>query len=254
MTAEDAMFKRKLFWDGRAELEQGQATQPFVAAAEMGQQTLVDVFGTIDRNGRQVRVGRLGKIQGYQDIFQKAFGNPVNQTDAVRALAMLERTFVHGEAPIDRHAKGETWVFDKEQERGRVLFFGDGHCSQCHYGASFADGDFHRILGATLDNTGKRDIGRGKITKRQADNFRFATPTLRDVAKRLPWGHGGQYATAEEFVEMLNNPPEGSELQPLGFSVDDRAALVYFLVGRGKTPGAFESYIPPFTSQPALPQ
>lgn len=235
MTIENAVFKADNFHDGRARMLEGQVTQPIQAAAEMGNQTLQQAFN------------RIARIPGYQEAFQKAFGRGVNVTDGIRAIAMFERTVVSGEAPIDRYARGETWVFDEQQERGRFIFYYE-NCDACHFGRNFTDGAFHDILGATRDRTGQLDTGRGKITGRRQDNFTFVTPTLRDVGKRAPYFHAGQAADMRALVDILCDPPRGSELPGMELNNDDRAALARFLET------AFESYRPPYASTPALPQ
>jgi cytochrome c peroxidase len=235
MTMEDAVFKPDIFWDGRAKLLEGQATQPIVAPKEMGQQTLQQAFN------------RIGQSQGYQGAFERAFGRGVNVQDGIRAIAMIERTIVHGEAPIDRYERGEHWVFNAEQNRGREIFFGNGQCTNCHFGPSLSDHEFHFILGRTQDRNGQLDRGRGAITNRREDNFKFATPTLRDIGKRGPFFHAGQANDLAGVVEILNNPPQGSELRRLGLSDDDKKALVTFLST------AFESYQPPTLAEVSLP-
>ena len=239
----NAVFKPLQFDDGRAALLEGQATQPLVAANEMGQQSLSQAFGRL--------VGT-----GYEEEFRKAFGDEsysnqfrtyVNVQNGIRAISMFERTIVSGEAPIDRYAKGETWVFDKDQERGRMLFFSQG-CTNCHYGKFFRDDDFHNILGRTIDRNGQLDRGRGGITNRQRDDFKFATPTLRELAKRGHYFHGGQASSLAAVVEILVNPPAGSELPRLQWSQYDKDCEVKFLQM------AFESYSLPEIGEPSLPK
>jgi cytochrome c peroxidase len=235
MTMEDAVFKPDIFWDGRARFLEGQATQPIVAAKEMGQQTLQQAFN------------RIAQSQGYQGAFERAFGRGVNVQDGIRAIAMIERTIVHGEAPIDRYEKGEHWVFNAEQNRGREIFFGSGKCTQCHFGPSLSDHEFHVVLGRTQDRNGQLDRGRGAITNRREDNFKFATPTLRDIGKRGPFFHAGQARDLDGVVDLLDNPPQGSELRRLNLSDDDKKALVTFLST------AFESYVAPTLAEVSLP-
>lgn len=234
-TIENAAFKRANFHDGRAVTVVGQASQPMVAQAELGNQSVQQV------------ANRIARVRGYQTMFVDAYGRRVNGTDMLSAIAAFESTIVSSDAPIDRYARGETWVFNHQQERGRFVFFYEG-CDRCHSGKNFTDGQFHNLLGRTRDRTGQLDIGRGKISQRQADNFKFVTPTLRDVGKRAPYGHAGQFPTMRSFVDYLNDPVVGAEVGKMNLTDDDCAALTVFLET------AFESEHPPIVTEPSLPR
>jgi len=61
----------------------------------------------------------------------------------------------------------------------------------------------------------------------------FKTPSLRGVASRPPYMHGGQFETLDAVVlhyMRAPQPPQGhSELEPLLMSERERDALVAFL-------------------------
>jgi len=71
----------------------------------------------------------------------------------------------------------------------------------------------------------------------------FKTPSLRGVAERAPYMHAGQLATLEAVIDHYARAPEstpvttarghghgsGSELQPVGFTDEERRDLVRFL-------------------------
>src|SRR5205823_5021383 len=78
------------------------------------------------------------------------------------------------------------------------------------------------------------DTGRFLVTKRDRDQGAFKTPTLRQVAARPPYMHDGSIASLEEVVEYYDrggnrNPNLDSELQPIGFTGEEKRALVAFL-------------------------
>lgn len=249
MTIIDAVFKPDNFWDGRAVTVVGQSLQPLVAQAELGNASV-----------RQV-MDRLDSSPSFRAEFVKVFGRRPNTpsrdgtfgADFAAAIGAFESTIISGEAPIDRVARGETWALTEAQHRGEAIFFGKGNCSSCHFGHSLSDGEFHNILGATRDRNNRLDRGRGAITNRQQDNFKFATAGLRDVAGRAPFFHAGQAADMAAVVDILDNPPQGSELRRLNLSPDGKADLVKFLIGDGDSPGAFESYVKPISTAPSLP-
>ena len=229
---EDACFERAQFRDGRGDFLEGQCSQPLVAAAEMGQQNLQDVCN------------RLNQISYFRDQFVGVFGQQANPTNLILAIPAFERTVIHGEAPIDRRIAGQRHVWDEDTERGYTLFASAG-CTNCHSGDTFSDGNFHDILGATVDRNGNRDRGRQNATKNQSDADLFKTPRLRDVAKRAPYGHSGQFRTMAEMVHYLNNPTAGVEIGPLRLDAHDEACLTLFMLT------AFESYDAPFAVAPA---
>ncbi len=105
------------------------------------------------------------------------------------------------------------------------IFFGNGQCSNCHFGPSLSDHEFHVVLGRTQDRNGQLDRGRGAITNRREDNFKFATPTLRDIGKRGPFFHAGQARDLDGVVDLLDNPPQGSELRRLNETLSVQVAL-----------------------------
>jgi cytochrome c peroxidase len=241
MTVENAVFKKDNFHDGRAVTVAGQSLQPLIARAELGNQSVQQVMN------------RLAANEEFNADFLNVFGRRPNQADFAAAMAAFETTIVSGEAPIDRWDAGQHWVFTAAQERGRVIFFGSGNCANCHFGKYLTDNGFHVVLGATRDRNNQFDRGRGAITNNRDDNFKFATAMLRDVAKRKPYFHAGQAIDMPAVIEILNDPPEGSELQRMNWSEGQKDDLLKFLVGDGSFPGAFESYSPPIIEAPSLP-
>ena len=86
---------------------------------------------------------------------------------------------------------------------------------------------------------GPADTGRFKVTGKEADRNRFATPSLRNVARTAPYMHDGRFATLEEVVAHYSSGVERSAtLDPnlakhpeggLQLSAGDQRALVAFL-------------------------
>lgn len=50
------------------------------------------------------------------------------------------------------------------------------------------------------------DLGRGTVTGHPEDDFKFRTPSLRNVAITGPWGHDGAYRTLEGVVRHHADP------------------------------------------------
>ena len=109
-------------------------------------------------------------------------------------------------------------------------------CFHCHGGALFSDHQFHNN---GLDAKHDSDVGRFKITGREADRGKFSTPSLRNVALTAPYMHDGRFKTLEDVVEQYSSGVKRSDtLDPniakhpdggLRLSSEDQKALVAFL-------------------------
>jgi len=129
-------------------------------------------------------------------------------------------------------------------KRGLAAFIGPAGCVNCHSGPLFSDFNFHNIglhpvnfdEDAPIEES-LADIDRGRAVgawKVLANPFRsdgrygdaeineelefltpdfadfegaFRTPTLRNIARTAPYGHGGQFDTLEEVVEWYRTLP-----------------------------------------------
>ncbi len=207
------------FWDGRAKSLEQQALGPIANPIEMNLPL-------------EKAVEKIGAIKGYQDQFQKVFGQPVNAENIGKAIAAFERTVLSGDAPYDRLRGGDESAMSLQAWEGMQLFFGKANCSSCHSGPNFTDNGFHNIgVSFTIE---KADLGRFEISKMEGDKGAFKTPSLRDIARTAPYMHDGSLATLEEVVEYYDKggtPSEylDEELFPLKLTADQKAALVTFL-------------------------
>ena len=103
------------------------------------------------------------------------------------------------------------------------LFYGKAGCASCHTGTFQTDHDFHAIAmpqigpgksdgwnGDYWRETGMKafpeDFGRGRVTTRAADRYKFRTPSLRNVELTGPWGHAGTYDSLEDVVRHHLDP------------------------------------------------
>ena len=218
-TVINAAYQAFQFWDGRAKSLEQQALGPIANPIEMNLPI-------------EKAVEKIGSIKGYQEQFQKVFGEPVTAENLAKAIAAFERTVLSGDAPFDRVQAGDESALSIQAWEGMQLFFGKANCSSCHAGPNFTDNGFHNI-GVSFDAE-KPDLGRFEISKLAGDKGSFKTPTLREIAKTAPYMHDGSLATLEEVVEYYDKggtPNEflDEELFPLKLSADQKAALVAFL-------------------------
>lgn len=207
------------FWDGRADLLEGQALGPIQNPIEMDL-TLPEALA------------RLNKIPGYVKQFKEIYGSEATAENVAKSIASFERTVLSGGAPYDRFVAGDKKALSESAARGLALFTGKAHCSACHSGPIFSDSAFHNI-GVGMDAKDP-DQGRMTVSKQLGDRGAFKTPGLRDIARSAPYMHDGSHKTLKEVVEYYNrggvaNPQLDEEIYPLNLTPGEIGDLVKFL-------------------------
>jgi cytochrome c peroxidase len=224
-------WKNSFFWDGRAPSLRAQSLMPIQDHNEMDE-TLTNV------------AAKLAATNNYPRRFEAAFGSPAITAEKIGlALEQFLLTLTSCDSKFDRASRGETTLAAEEQ-RGFELFMTEydprtrqygADCFHCHGGALFTDHQFHNNGLGVSDG----DPGRSKVTGRDADRGKFATPSLRNVALRAPYMHDGRFQSLEEVVDhyvagvkrsptldpnLAKHPDGGMPLSP-----EDKQALVAFL-------------------------
>lgn len=160
-------------------------------------------------------VARAMAIPAYKDALLAAFPgkteadiNVVHLAEAVGAF--MTDAFTALDSPFDRYLAGDHGSLSDAQKRGAMLFYGRASCGSCHTGALQTDFDFHNIAAPQV-GTGKGeeaplDYGRGRITLKEEDRFKFRTPSLRNTELEGPWMHNGAYASLEDAVRHHLDP------------------------------------------------
>jgi cytochrome c peroxidase len=180
----------------------------------------------------------------YPALFTAAFGSPEITAEKIGlAVESFVLTLTSFDSKFDRAMRGAAKL-DPTEQRGLELFMTEydprtrqygADCFHCHGGALFSDHQFHNN-GLNLDAA---DLGRFKVTKLDADQGKFSTPSLRNVALTAPYMHDGRFQTLEDVIahydhgihraptldpNLAKHPKEG-----LGLSRQDQDALVAFL-------------------------
>lgn len=204
-----------LYWDGRASSLEQQATGALKGAG----------MGLGD--GLAAKAAELGKLPEYAAQFREAFavkdGDAVTPDHVAMALSAYQRTLLCGDTPFDKK------TLSGDAQAGHDLFMGKAKCVVCHTPPHFTDGLFHNL------GLGGEDVGRGKPTKDEGDNFKFRTPTLRNVSKTAPYFHDGSAATLEEAVRFMAKggkagaPGLDPALSDVGLSDAEIGQIVAFL-------------------------
>ena len=147
-----------------------------------------------------VETSRVPQISFYEELFREAYpgeSDPVNRLNSALAIAAFERTVLANKSPFQRWLRGDSRAMSEDQLQGALLFFGEAQCSACHTGPALSSMTFYalgmndldgavdprvdlRSFGGTIPDDVRR--GRGGFTGLTADNYRFKTPQLYNLA------------------------------------------------------------------------
>jgi cytochrome c peroxidase len=217
-----------LFWDGRADTLEDQASGPLMNPLEMN-------------NPDKASVVEKLRFADYADAFRATFGDDaLDDVDTAyghltTALAAYERTpqFSPFSAKYDRYLVG-TVALTASEKRGLDIFEDParGNCASCHPSRPSADGappmftnfgyanlgvpryanNLFFVQPATFnpDGAAYRDLGLGRTTADATNDGKFRTPTLRNIARTAPYGHNGYFNNLRYFIDFLNTRDIGS--------------------------------------------
>ena len=232
-----------MFLDGRAASLAAQAGGPPLNPVEMGMPDAASV------------VARLKENPAYVAAFEALYGKGVLDRPArgframTQAIAAYEASdvFAPFDSKYDRSLRGEEKLTDQE-ELGRVLFFSRQftNCSECHQlntqggtgRETFTSYQFHNIgvpknataraaagLKADSHDPGPADNPAFRGRAKTAQEGRFKTPTLRNVAVTGPYMHNGVFKELRTVILFYNtyntsnpvrhiNPETGRTFEP----------------------------------------
>jgi cytochrome c peroxidase len=227
-------------------------TSPMEMAGNKGENAIADAISLNNAAGKggvwEQLAGRLQSIPEYVELFRRAYPGSVTDAEditfvlAANAIAAFETVaFRADDSSFDRYLRGDKDSLTQEQRKGMRLFYGEAGCDSCHSGKFQTDHEFHAIAmpqigpgkadgrdasywNETGINAVLEDFGRGRVTVRPADNYKFRTPSLRNVTTTGPWSHAGAYNSLEDVVRHHLDPvtslhsydPNSADLPPLG--------------------------------------
>lgn len=221
-------YDGKFFWDGRVFGLEHQALMPVTNPIEM------------NNTWKQVEK-KLQEHPEYPKLFDLAFGkSTIDSSLVTKALAQFERTLISSNSKFDKHLLG-TEKLTQQELNGFNVFMDEtrGDCFHCHGSDKnplWTDNAFHNN---GLDSL-ITDIGLGAITGDPADNGKFKSPSLRNLAFTAPYMHDGRFKTLDEVInhysEGLKNSPTIDPLMKqvdkggVQLTVEDKADLKAFLL------------------------
>ncbi|TYA70139.1 cytochrome-c peroxidase [Seonamhaeicola marinus] len=192
-------YDEKFFWDGNAFSLEHQAFVPVTDPIEMA-----STWPQIEN--------RLQNHNEYPELFNQAFGTRIiDSTLVTKAIAQFERTLISANSKFDQFLLGEATLTPQEQNGFNVFMDENrGDCFHCHGSENnplWTDNLFHNN---GLDSEFS-DLGLGAITGDPADNGKFRSPSLRNLAFTSPYMHDGRFATLDE---VINHYSEGLQASP----------------------------------------
>lgn len=203
-----------------------QAMMPPVAADEMagqpGENEIADAVAEKRIDGPDgawaMLAQRVAAIPSYHARFEKRLGRgvPVRMSDIAAAIGdFISSEFRATESRFDLFLRGDVAALTPHEQYGLALFYGKAGCNACHSGPFLTDQRFHAI-GMPQTGPGKghgpkgiADLGLGAVTGREEDNYRFRTPSLRNIALTGPYGHSGSHADLDGVIRHHADPAAG---------------------------------------------
>lgn len=221
-------FVGGLFWDGRADTLEDQASRPLVNPLEMNDPDKAAVVAAV-------------RAASYADAFRTIYGaTALDDTeqafaDLMDAIATYERTpdLSPFSSKYDRYLAGTATLTDQEL-RGLAIFEDParGNCASCHPSRPAEDGTPPLFTNFTYANLGIPkymnsqflvqppelnpdgaafvDHGLMKTVSDPHQDGKFRVPTLRNVALTGSYGHNGYFENLEYVLDFLNTRDVGS--------------------------------------------
>jgi cytochrome c peroxidase len=230
---------RRLFWDGRVELDASndihtpagaQLTPEMKNVLQFGPASALPMFPVTSPAEMRGLTGneladipnddltsiwkgimkRLGDIPAYRRKFESAYPGTrfedmtlAHAANAIGAFMVDQLTFTN--SPWDQFLAGNDRALTDKQLDGAKTFL-SLRCVQCHNGPTLSDQQFHNVAVAQIGPGegngvgGLDDFGRMNVTGLDGDKYRFRTTPLRNVELTGPWGHDGSITDLRSFV------------------------------------------------------
>lgn len=200
----------RMFWDERASTIEEQALMPIQDPVEMGM-TL------------ELLVERVAEQPYYGYLFEQAFGDREVTSDRIaRAMAQFIRSIVSYRSRFDEgiamtgNFADPFANFTAEENEGKNIFMTErGGCFTCHVdnppstpgqappnqAIFFVD---RAVVNGVDSGTDVPDNGIGDLTENPADDGRFKSPSLRNIALTAPYMHDGRHTDLEAVVDFYS--------------------------------------------------
>jgi cytochrome c peroxidase len=150
----------------------------------------------------------------YRSMFRRAYPNKsiddVSIVDVGNAIAHFEElAFASADSSWDKYVSGQSNAIAESAKRGALVFYGKGRCAACHAGPLFSDFQYHGVgifSKIYLNGNYVDDLGRGGVTHKTDDNYKFRTSPLRNVTRFGPYFHDGSTPGLRDAIVRHLNP------------------------------------------------
>ncbi len=229
-TVINSALLRSQFWDGRVEQKPAEdnvrtledaindldLADPLLAQALFPITSQHEMAGVAfgDFPPMVIRLLLLERLRGNEEYaarFASVFDTPhITLRHLGEAIAAFESQLIFTASSWDDYVAGDSQALTTPQKRGALLFYGalkrEVNCAACHSGDLFTDMEFHNLLAPQLgpgkDNgaDGNDDFGRANVSFDYRDQYRFRTPSLRNVDLTAPYFHSGAYGNLADVI------------------------------------------------------
>ncbi len=190
----NAVFMKKLFWDGRAKSLEDQVAGPLTNPVEMAMVSKEAVVQTVIQDENYV--------QDYQNIYKEE----VSFNGIADALASFEKTLISSDSAYDRFVRGDTTALSHDQIKGMVLFDQIG-CRSCHMDPTFTIAGIAHKSPYMPFPVFKKSPYLAKYNlmedKGKNANHIWRVPSLRNIEHTAPYFHNGAVPSLEEAVKVM---------------------------------------------------
>jgi cytochrome c peroxidase len=206
-------------WDGSVKRLEQQPVNPITNPVEMGE-SMEHIIEKLKRN------------KNYVIEFSNAFnGADITSGAILKALEQFTGLMISANSRYDKYING-TEPFSPAEKRGLELF--RGKCVSCHREPLFTDNNYRD--NGLIPDTALNDLGRGGITGREFDNYKFKVPSLRNIEMTYPYMHDGRLRKLKDVLNYYGSPDNFSghpakEMYKIGkLSDQDKKDIIAFLL------------------------
>ena len=188
----------------------------------------------------QAVVDRINARPHYRELALAAYASAsISEGQLRECMVAFLKTIRSDDLPADRLAAGLPVNLPASAIRGWNIFA--AHCIICHQPENdWRDYEFHNA--GICARSRSSDLLRGAVTGRVEDNYKVATPTLREIAKTPPYMHDGSLPLLADVVayfgaggryivsgEMLRDPNIDEQIKSISLTKNEQSDLVDFL-------------------------
>jgi cytochrome c peroxidase len=168
-----------------------------------------------------------------------------------RAIEAFESTLLTPWSKFDRFLRGNEQALNADERKGLELFLDKG-CVSCHQGVNVGGTGyfpFGVVEKPGADILPPDDKGRFAVTRTASDEYKFKSPSLRNIALTPPYFHSGRVWSLEQAVGVMGSSQLGAELS----DAESNAIVAFLTTLTGEQPEIEYPVLPPHTKSTPLP-